>query len=447
MSRHATPLRRTLCYSTIDGAACAMMIGAGESNIVVFGLALGIHDVVAGLLGAIPMLAGSVVQLLTPMLVRRLGSHKKFIVLAVFLQAASFVPLIIGALTKAMPTWSLFSVASVYFSVGLAAGSAWNTFIGSAVPPACRARYFALRNRALNFATLAATLWAGWLLRAGREHNCELLAFAALFGFAGLARAVSGSFMALQIEREPLPEGHRDVPWAEMIGRYLHGFGGRVLAAAVAMQLALQISTRFLQPYLIEHLRLNTNYAVFGMLIAAEVLAKAVALPFWGRVAHKHGPLRVMTFGSLALIPIPILWMLGTSPGYLLCVQFTSGFALSAWELAIFLGLLQSVRHGERTSVMTSFQLANSGALVGGALIGAGVLEWFGDGHRGYMAVFGASLVARFIALAFVARARPRPGEIERALSAGPVGVEVHAAPGGDLPTAPEGGPVSMPSR
>ena len=68
------------------------MVGLGESYVPAFALALGFGAVSASLLATLPMLAGAVIQLITPAAIRRLGSYRRWVVLCAQLQALSFAP-------------------------------------------------------------------------------------------------------------------------------------------------------------------------------------------------------------------------------------------------------------------------------------------------------------------------------------------------------------------
>jgi hypothetical protein len=58
--------RRNLRAVTGDGAAFSLMAGIGESFIAAFALAVGISAVPVGLVSTVPMLAGAVLQHISP---------------------------------------------------------------------------------------------------------------------------------------------------------------------------------------------------------------------------------------------------------------------------------------------------------------------------------------------------------------------------------------------
>src|SRR5690606_356804 len=75
--------------------------------------------------------------------------------------------------------------------------------------------------------------------------------------------------------------------------------------------------------------------------------------------------------------------------------QLISGTVWAAYELATFLLFFDSIPEDERTSVLTLFNLANSGALVAGSLVGGAVLRACGAGAEGYALLFLISSLVR----------------------------------------------------
>lgn len=425
-----SPTRKSLVASTRDGLAYSVMMGAGEANLVVFGLAIGLSEVLGGLLGALPLLGGALLQLISPSMARRLGSHKKWLLLCAFTQALCFLPLAAAALLARIDTFLLFAVCTLYWACNYGAGSVWHTFINPIVPPRVRANYFARRNLIINIALVAASFAAGLALRTGNGTDSPLLPFALLFFVACIARLVSTYFLARQPELVALPADHRNLSVSEFVTRFRRAPAGRLLAYMLAVQVGIQIFTPFLSPYLLEQLHLKDDYAIYGGLVSALLLAKVLALPVLGRIAHAHGARTLLWFGGLATIPVPFLWIIATNPWYLFGVQLFSGAALAAYELATFLLLLETVRDDERTSIMSRYQFCNCAALVAGSLIGAVLLQRLGTDPRAYTIVFLIATGARLATLPLLARVQRDTGAHAHPRPDANASLALHAQPG-----------------
>ena len=72
------------------------MVGLGETYLPAFALAVGLGELVAGLVASVPLLAGGVLQTVSPWGIRRLGSHKRWVVLCATVQSLTFLPLLLS---------------------------------------------------------------------------------------------------------------------------------------------------------------------------------------------------------------------------------------------------------------------------------------------------------------------------------------------------------------
>jgi MFS family permease len=380
-----------------DGVAFSVMVGTGESYLAAFVLAAGLGEVAAGLIATVPMVGGAVLQLVSPWAVRRLRSHRRWVVACALLQAASFVPLLAQAWRGEASLALVYLAAAAYWGFGFATGPAWNTWVGSLIPPPERARFFARRSRWCQAAVLAGLLGAGALLEWGDAGAERLGLFGALFAAAGLARLVSAGFLASQSEPTPLPEAHRHVSFLDFGRRFRAGADGRLLAYLLAMQVGVHVAAPFFTPYMLQHLSLS--WTQFTVLTGAVFASRIVALPLLGRVAHRRGARPLMWAGALGISPLPVLWLASDAYPALLAIQIAAGVAWGAVELAILLSFFEHIHVSERTGVLTIFNLANAVAIAVGAAAGSAVFDTFGGGRDGYAMLFVLSTAGRVAAL------------------------------------------------
>jgi MFS family permease len=401
-SRHHGRLRRDLRAIQADGVAFSLMVGLGETYIPAFALALGLGEITAGLVVAIPLLAGAVLQLAAPALIRRLGSLRRWVVLCAAVQAASFVPLVAAAAAGRLSAAALFLIATVYWAAGLGTGPAWNTWVGRLVPGRLRARFFARRSRQAQVSVLLGVVAGGAALHLASAHDVVLVVFAVLFLLACLCRTISVAFLARQSEPRDLPQNHRAVSARDLLRRARSSADGRLLLYMVLVQAAVQVSGPFFTPYMLG--QLSFSYAQYLLLIATAFGAKVASLPAIGLLAHRFGAQRVLFVSGVCIVPLSALWICSDSLGYLLVVQLVAGAIWAAYELATFLLLFERIDESERTSVLTMFNLANALATVGGALVGAALLGAQGLGATAYHVIFGCSSAARVVTLLFLVR-------------------------------------------
>jgi len=405
--RDPSRLRKDLRASTIDGAAFSVNVGVGETYLPAFLLAVGGTEVAAGLIATLPILAGAVLQTVSPIAVRRLGSLRRWVVLCAAVQSVSFIPLIVAALLGRAPIGPVFIIAALYWGSGMATGPAWNTWIGTIVPPELRARFFARRSYICQLTMLVGLLTGGGLLHLGQEIGQPVRTFAVIFLIAAAARSVSTVFLALQSEPRALPASFRSVSPIELARRLRTRRDVRLLLYLLMVTITTQLAGPFFTPYMLSELRFS--YAEYMVLIGAAFAAKVLVLPRLGRVAHRYGAQRLLWFGGLAIVPLSALWLVSDRFAYLLGVQLLAGCAWAAYELATFLLIFETIDEDERTSLLTLFNLVNAVLIVGGSLLGGLLLKTLGQDHMAYATLFALSAVARGVTLLLLIRVAPVP--------------------------------------
>lgn len=401
-------LRNDLRAINGDGIAFSLMVGVGETYLPAFALAVGLGEVVAGLVSAVPLLAGAVLQLATPAAVRRLGSHKRWVLCCAALQAASFAPLVAAALIGRVSALALLAVVTVYWAAGLGTGPAWNRWVSAIVPPEIRPRFFATRSRLAQASVLLGVVAGGAALQQASGHDAVLLVFAVLFLAAALSRVVSLGFLIGQSE-PPIPDTMEAVSIRDLMRRARRGADVRLLTYLLLVQGGVYIAAPFFTPYMLG--KLQFSYAQYLVLLAASFAAKMLTLPLIGSLIERIGTHRLLCAAGIGIVPTASLWIVSDSFWYLLAIQVLAGAIWAGWELATFLLIFEHIDERERTSVLTMFNLGNAVATVGGAVIGAALLYGLGVSVGAYLVLFGASSAARLLSLPWLFALGRAPGK------------------------------------
>jgi MFS family permease len=396
-------LRADLARSLWDGVFFSLMVGLGETYLPAFALALGHGEALAGLVATVPMLAGGVLQLATPWGVHHIGSRKRWVIACALVQALVFLPLCVAAVVGALaPLW-LFVAAAGYWAAGLGSGPAWTAWFPARVPRRMRAGYFASRTRAAQAAVLVGLVGGGALLQLADARGSVLIAFATIFGLAATFRMVSSWLLGLQAEPDPPAREQRAFPLREALARMAGGEHRRLFAYLLAVQVSVQVSAPFFTPYMLGPLELS--YGSYVLLVATAFVARIVALPFWGRLAHRTGASRLLWIGGIGITLAALPWILTEDIGLLLASQVYAGVVWAAWELAVFLVLFDRLADEERTSLMALYNFANSLALTAGSLAGGWLLTHPDVGLQPYLGVFALSTGLRVAVLVLLPRA------------------------------------------
>lgn len=405
-------LRRDLWVTTADAAAYSVMVGCGETYIPAFALALGFGPAAAGVTATLPLLIGAVAQLVTPAAVARLGSNRAWVIACTALQAVSFVPLIAWAVLGRAEFWQLLLAASAYWASGMAGVPAWNSWMGTLVPERMRAGYFAQRNRLGQFSVFLGFMIGGIVLQAGQERGLTLIAFAALFVVAALARLLSTTCLVVCREPKP-PEPHDLAPpraggrsRGRGLGQTLRTMAGQPSGSVVAFLCCLVFAVQFAAPYYAPYMlgEMGFSYRAFMLVVATSFLAKALALPLLGRLAARIGAVRLLAAASLAVVPLGMLWVPSANVAYLVAVQTLGGCVWAGYELAVALVFFEQVPPRERTGVITIYNLAVAIATVAGAACGGLMLHALGADRTAYVTVFLTSCLLRLAAIPLLMR-------------------------------------------
>jgi MFS family permease len=427
--RSRSTTRADIHASIADAAGYSVMVGIGETYIVPFALAVGAGKTAGGLAATLPMLAGATLQLASPWLVRKLGSHRLWVAACVFLQALSIFLLPVAILLAPdssnanvggfpASVWWIYLAATVYWFAGLSGGPSWNTWIETIIPKPIRTKFFSCRTRTGQAFTLLGFATGGLALHWSKSNGFVLPAFCTILFIAGACRLFSG--FALLRQSEPMRGriSDRHVPISQLFASTAKN-GGTLVWYLLAMQTAVQISGPYFNSYLI--LDQGISYFDYMLMIGLGFLGKVLATPFWGRLAQRAGAKRLLWIGGIAIIPISSFWVisdwfsawqwtvpitLSGSDGpwvvtgeflYLCGVQLISGITWAAYELAMLLMFFEAIPRQDRTGMLTFYNWGNSAAMVVGSFFGAAVLTAMNESHIGFLTLFGLSSVVRLM--------------------------------------------------
>jgi MFS family permease len=407
-------VNRSLRHSVRDGVAYSVMTGGGETYFSTFALYLQATAAQIGALAALPPLLGSLAQLLSAWVGRRLGRRKPIILIGACIQAFSWLPL--ALLPIWFPQWAVpLLVASivVYYAGASFAAPQWSSLMGDLVSPRRRGRFFARRTRVASITAFFALIGGGLVLHGFAEAGATLWGYWTLFAVAACARLVSVYHLSQMHD----PEGHvaaLEMPLQRHTWRTLcrSAFARFALFFAL-MQCSVAISSPFFTVYMLGDLQYS--YLEFMLTTAVVVLMQFLTLNWWGRIGDAFGN-RLILVATGALIPLlPALWLVSGSFFYLIGVQIVAGMVWAGFSLSAGNFLYDLVPRARRATYMALHNVVSSigvfiGALLGGYLASHLPREifWQGESYTWATPLYGVffiSCVARLcVALLFLPR-------------------------------------------
>jgi MFS family permease len=296
-------------------------------------LYLGASDLELALVSAAPLMA-QIVQVAGAWLVVRTGRRKLLVAVASVAGRSLWLPLALAPLAPAEHRIGLFLLG--YLASAIAANiasPAWLAWMSDLVPPRVRGRYFGFRNRVVGIVTMAASLFAGFLLDAARRQGAEGVGW-----FLILLIAVSAGLCAFGLilrQPDPVRSPPVSVKW---LAPWRNGAYGRVLVFYIYWLFAIGLAS----PFYTAHLLKNRDWDFRG-LAAIGIIASGVGLvcnPGWGRAIDRYGHRPVLLVSAVGILHLPLYYALcpaGTAwPIYLDAVLtgvFWSGFNLAIFSL------------------------------------------------------------------------------------------------------------------
>lgn len=384
----------------LEGALHAVMVGVAESYLGAFAVELGHGARHLALLSTLPLLAGAVVQLLSPVLCAVLGSRKRLVVAGALGQTASLAALFLIAACRSTSLEALLAAQLGFWISGGAMAPAWNAWMASLTVHTERPRYFARRSGINQLALLLAFGAAGSALH--HAGTSVLRCFVALFAVAFVARLASVAALLGQADLTP-PQRLRlsEARVAPRTRRAWLESDFQVATYLCMLAFGTHLAAPFFTPYMLRELSLD--YKTFAALSAASILAKAVAFSCCHRVAARFGLERVLTWAGAGVALTPFVWACSSETAILIFAHVLGGMVWAAVEYTSYQLLLD---HAPSDLTAEFFSLSNcmtglaqvAGALCGGFLLSRSVAS--------YHELFSLSALARALPLALLLGAR-----------------------------------------
>ena len=193
-------LDRRLYTSYWEVAFFSLMVGVGETYLAAYSMVLGVKEAGAGILTVYPILFGSFLQLASPWIEPLFKSRQHWVVACASVQALSlFILAAIGVspIPTHMITILLMLIATMYWGSALAAGPAWNAWIGNIVPTELRVRFFSERTAVAQVLTLVGLVLAGIALQQMPDPY-KRQTFVTMLALAGIFRVMSCILLSRQ---------------------------------------------------------------------------------------------------------------------------------------------------------------------------------------------------------------------------------------------------------
>ncbi|HLP79580.1 MAG TPA: MFS transporter [Acidobacteriota bacterium] len=388
--------KKSLRFSVLDGSFYSIMVGFGESFFSAFAIFLHATNTQLALLGSLPQMLGSVLQLFSRRLLLFFASRKKFVVFSATCQALMHVFIAGAYFFDALSVPILIACVALYLSFAMVPGPVWSSWMGDLVNEEERGMYFGRRNKICGFASFVSFLIAGFILQEVSGTN-KYYGFLVLFGIALVARLISVSYLARKTDPPCDLPAKNPYPFFSFLSEVTSTNYGFFVMFLWFINFAVFLSGPFFAPYMLNHLHLS--YMEFTLVTASTIIAKLLFMPIWGKAADTYGTRKLLVLSAILIVPVPALWLFGSAVWYLILIQLYSGFVWAGFELTTFNFLFDTTQPSKRTSSIAYYNVLNGVFLFLGSLMGTFLIS-IDEGvfSSSYLFVFLVSSVLRGIA-------------------------------------------------
>ncbi len=359
---------KSLRNSILDGATYASMLGLTQYYITPYALAMKASTTQVGFLTGIPYLVMVLTQLVSPILVERVGSRKSFILPVAFLHGLMWLPvLLITYLFPSQQIWWLIAFITMGTAFDALSNAPWNSMMADLVPEEVRGRYFSSRNRINGLVTMILSIIAGGILQA--LTNNVFVAFSMIFAGAMVSRFLSVYFLSQMVE-PPVLVPKTKQPSIFKLSLTLGSTNvGKFIIFNALINFAVYLAAPFFSVYMLRDLKFS--YLTYVIITSISTLATLIFMPFWGKRIDRAGNVKVLKVASLFLPFVPIVWLFSSNVYYLWGAQVLSGFSWAGFSLAVSIFLYDAAPSENRTRYIAlnnalMFAGISLGSLLGG---------------------------------------------------------------------------------
>ena len=379
--------------SYFDAFLASFMVGIGETYLVAFALKLQMGEVNSGLLATLPLVFGALIQLISPYGISWVGSHKKWVLFCASIQCLMFLPLIQFSFFGTHSFLALLTVITLYWAAQLAAGPAWNFWMGELISEQESAHFFSVRTRLMQMGIFLGLILGGLILNYRPFAVSDLRVYGFLFAVALVARMASVYFLSRQkYELVWLQKDHQRNLFSAFKKLSLDLKMRRFFVFLFLFFMGIYISSAFVVPFFMA--KLKFSYMQLMMSLASLFVAKILFIPVVKKMIEKRGAYHVFVLGAAGISPLPALWAVYHEFWFVLVLQAISGAMWAAFEVSLAMIFFNNLKSEEKTTVLTLYNVFNAIAIAAGSTLGAKILSTYHEQIEGYGFIFilGASI-------------------------------------------------------
>jgi len=322
-------------------------------------------------------------------------SRKKLISFFAIFEALMYIPITLIFLLGTFKPFYLLIFVSLYWVFGRITNPSWNSWMGDLVDSKNRGKYFGIRYKFTGMSTFLSYIVAGLILNQANFFNNKYLGFAIIFSLAFLSRILSLYFLLKKYEPSYDVKKNVKLGFKEFLSYNKYREYRKLVFYLGFISFAVYISSPFFVSYMLNDLKMS--YIIFTIVNATSIIAKYLTMSLWGSACDKYGSKKIISFASIFLPIIPVLWIISGNLFYLLVIQFFAGIIWAAYEISAFNYLYNLTDRRTRTRLISFNNVINGIGLFLGPMIGAIIVKYNTFFWSKHLFVFLISGIARSV--------------------------------------------------
>lgn len=357
-----------------DGLFQAIAQGGGEHYLSAFALLFHASPFQLSVLSAVPQLLGTWAQLVSVKISPWFPNRASHVYWGIIGQSVSWIPiLVLPLLWPEQGPWLLIAAVAVYFLFTNFTAPAWNSLITDLLEPNERGAYFARRSRTIAMTSFIALGLAGALLSLFEHWELLWVGFAVMFLTAGLCRSASAVVLSHVGDLPQHEQCTRSTGFLVFLRTGTSKNFRRFLLFSGLMHAAVLVAGPFFVIYLLQDLHLA--HWQYGTWLAAGIIGQFLTLPAWGQFGDRFGNKALLSFTSLLVAFLPMLYVFGTTWPFLITVNFFGGVMWAGLGLGLNNYVFDAVEPVDRGKAVAVASIVNAIGWAMGTVIGSLLID------------------------------------------------------------------------
>jgi len=328
----------------------------------------------------LPLLLGSISQLIGIWLSELSPSRLKIILRCVLAQALVWLPISVlyffaGQSTEAV--WLLIVLYAAYFISGNLSAPAWSSLIGDLSPAEIRGRFFGLRNERSSVVMLLTLLGAGGLLELFTWLGFRGLGFLLLFISAFAARMISLHYLSLHRDPHYNVEPHAKFSYYKFLKRSPKSNFAHFVFFVSSMSFSVMVCAPFFSIYMLNVL--HFSYFTYTSMTVMTLAVIFLTVGYWGKLADKYGNKSILRLCAIGVAVNPLLYLIWSSVAGCLFIAAYAGVFWAGYNLAAGNFLFDAVTPQKRSRCVAYQAITNAAFVFAGSIIGSWLVNILPD--------------------------------------------------------------------